>query len=47
MDTSYFIYEEDTSIVIPYPNPSANGVETFLAPFQTHVCSAGTVKNTV
>ena len=37
MDTSYLIYEDDSSIVIPYPGPSASGVGALLAPFQTNV----------
>ena len=37
MDTSYFIYEDDVSILIPYPNRQSSGIGVLLKPFQTEV----------
>ena len=39
MDTSYFVYEDDTGIIIPYPSPSVTGIQELIAPFETKVGS--------
>ena len=39
MDMSYFVYEDDTSIVIPYPSTETIGVRALFEPFQTRVIS--------
>ena len=36
-DTSYFIYEEDSCILILYPEIRDDAVENLLSPFQTEV----------
>ena len=37
MDTSYYVFDDDISIVIPYPQMQADGVKALLDPFQTEV----------
>lgn len=37
IDTSYFVYEEDTSILMPYPNRKVDQIRTLVAPFQVEV----------
>ena len=37
MDTSYFVFEDDTSIIIPYPTNQADKIDTLVAPFQAEV----------
>ena len=41
MDTSYIVYEDDTSIIMPYPTTEAAGVAGLFAPFQTNVGKFG------
>ena len=37
MDTSYFVYEDDTSIIIPYPITESIRISAMFDPFQTNV----------
>ena len=37
MDSSYFVREEDMSIVIPYPKSQVDKLDTFVAPFKREV----------
>ena len=37
MDTSLYVYDDDISIIMPYPKAENNGIKALLAPFQTKV----------
>ena len=37
MDMSVYIYEDDISILMPYPSNQASGLGALVAPFQTKV----------
>ena len=37
MDSSYFVREEDISIIIPYPTSQMDKFNTFVAPFKKEV----------
>ena len=39
IDTSYIVFEDDTSIIIPYTTNQADKIDTLVAPFQAQVGS--------
>ena len=37
MDRSYFVYEDDISLIIPYPTSQSGKLYILIAPFKTEV----------